>query len=68
VALAAMLIVGMWRWHRRVGKEPLEEWLHKRPPPAGVYVFHGRRWEAEGLSSPRARQLSDRPRHADRRG
>ena len=22
LALAAMLIVGLWRWHRRVGKEP----------------------------------------------
>ena len=24
-ALAAMLVVGVWRWHRRVGKEGLDE-------------------------------------------
>jgi membrane protein implicated in regulation of membrane protease activity len=25
LALAAMLAVGVWRWHRRVGKERLEQ-------------------------------------------
>jgi uncharacterized membrane protein len=25
LAVAAMLVVGVWRWNRRVGKEPLDE-------------------------------------------
>jgi hypothetical protein len=31
LALAAMLVVGVWRWHRRVGKERLDE-----EPPRGT--------------------------------
>jgi membrane protein DedA with SNARE-associated domain len=35
LALAAMLVVGVWRWHRRVGKERLDEEsaAGRSPPP-----------------------------------
>ena len=35
LALAVMLVVGVWRWHRRVGKERLDEEPTPRhsPPP-----------------------------------
>ena len=35
LALAAMLVVGVWRWHRRVGKERLDEesTAGHSPPP-----------------------------------
>jgi membrane protein DedA with SNARE-associated domain len=35
LALATILVVGVWRWHRRVAKEPLDEEPGKghSPPP-----------------------------------
>jgi membrane protein DedA with SNARE-associated domain len=33
LALAAMLVVGVWRWHRRLGKERLDEKPAKGPSP-----------------------------------
>jgi uncharacterized membrane protein len=33
LALAAMLVVGVWRWHRRVGKELDEEPAEGHSPP-----------------------------------
>ena len=34
LVLAAMLIAGVWRWHRRVGKERLDEKPAEAPPPS----------------------------------